>query len=119
MSSAAMAHLLQLGRPDATPRLPATAEAVTLTPPLSHDSQQDGHRSQLIPLTSSNRFMLDCQHDATRSRPDNYPPIDPTEPVPDDPGPLSPDIPETLPPASVEPMPGLDDPDSVPAGQSA
>jgi len=28
-----MAHLLQLGRPDATPRLPATAEAATPTPP--------------------------------------------------------------------------------------
>jgi hypothetical protein len=50
--------------------------------------------------------------------PDNYPPIDPTEPVPDDPGPLSPDTPETLPPAPVEPMPGPDDPDSVPAGRS-
>jgi len=51
--------------------------------------------------------------------PDGYPPIDPTEPVPDDPGPLSPDTPETLPPAPVEPMPGPDDPDSVPVGQSA
>ena len=51
--------------------------------------------------------------------PDNYPPIDPTEPVPDDPGQLSPDTPETLPPAPVESMPGPDDPDSVPAGQSA
>jgi len=51
--------------------------------------------------------------------PDNYPPIDPTEPVPDDPGPLSPDAPETLPPAPVEPMPGPDDPDSVPVGSSA
>jgi len=50
--------------------------------------------------------------------PDSYPPIDPTEPVPDDPGPLSPDTPETLPPAPVEPMPGPDDPDSVPVGQS-
>src|SRR5665811_1742836 len=50
--------------------------------------------------------------------PDNYPSIDPTEPVPDDPGPLSPDTPETLPPAPVEPMPGPDDPDSVPVGQS-
>src|ERR1035437_3302402 len=50
--------------------------------------------------------------------PDNYPPIDPTEPVPDDPGPLSPDTPDTLPPAPVEPMPGPDDPHSVPAGQS-
>jgi hypothetical protein len=49
--------------------------------------------------------------------PDNYPPIDPDEPVPDDPGPLSPDTPETLPPAPVEPMPGPDDPDSVPAGE--
>lgn len=47
--------------------------------------------------------------------PDSYPPIDPTEPVPDDPGELSPDTPETLPPAPVEPMPGPDDPDSVPA----
>ncbi|MDT4918800.1 MAG: hypothetical protein QOH89_3500 [Pseudonocardiales bacterium] len=47
--------------------------------------------------------------------PDNYPPIDPAEPVPDDPGELSPDTPETLPPAPVEPMPGPDDPDSVPA----
>lgn len=47
--------------------------------------------------------------------PDNYPPIDPTEPVPDDPGELSPDTPETLPEAPVEPMPGPDDPDSVPA----
>ena len=46
--------------------------------------------------------------------PDTYPPIDPTEPVPDDPGQLSPDTPETLPPAPVEPMPGPDDPDSVP-----
>src|SRR5665647_613823 len=33
MSSAAMAHLLQLGRPGAAPRLPATAEAATPTPP--------------------------------------------------------------------------------------
>ena len=47
--------------------------------------------------------------------PDNYPPIDPSEPVPDDPGELSPDTPETLPPAPVEPMPGPDDPDAVPA----
>ncbi len=47
--------------------------------------------------------------------PDNYPPIDPSEPVPDDPGELSPDTPETLPPAPVEPMPGPDDPDGVPA----
>ena len=47
--------------------------------------------------------------------PGNYPPIDPDEPVPDDPGTLSPDTPETLPPAPVEPMPGPDDPDSVPA----
>ena len=47
--------------------------------------------------------------------PDNYPPIDPTEPVPDDPGELLPDTPETLPPAPIEPMPGPDDPDSVPA----
>ena len=47
--------------------------------------------------------------------PDNYPPIDPSEPVPDDPGELSPDTPETLPPAPVEPMPGPDDPNSVPA----
>jgi hypothetical protein len=47
--------------------------------------------------------------------PDNYPPIDPGEPIPDDPGELSPDTPETLPPAPVEPMPGPDDPDSVPA----
>ncbi len=47
--------------------------------------------------------------------PDNYPPIDPSEPVPDDPGELSPDTPETLPPAPVEPMPGPDDPTSVPA----
>lgn len=46
--------------------------------------------------------------------PDDYPPIDPTEPVPDDPGPLSPDTPEALPPAPVEPKPGPDDPDSVP-----
>ncbi len=46
--------------------------------------------------------------------PDNYPPIDPSEPVPDDPGELSPDTPETLPPAPVEPMPGPDDPDSIP-----
>jgi hypothetical protein len=34
--------------------------------------------------------------------------------VPDDPGELSPDTPETLPPAPVEPMPGPDDPDSIP-----
>ena len=33
MSSAAMAHLLQLDRSGATPRLPATAEAVTFTHP--------------------------------------------------------------------------------------
>jgi hypothetical protein len=46
--------------------------------------------------------------------PDNYPPIDPKEPVPDDPGELSPDTPTTLPPAPVEPMPGPDDPDSIP-----
>src|ERR1035437_11141701 len=48
--------------------------------------------------------------------PDNYPPIDPAEPVPDDPGPLLPDTPETLPPPPVEPMPGPDDPASVPVG---
>lgn len=47
--------------------------------------------------------------------PDNYPPIDPSEPAPDDPGELSPDTPETLPPAPVEPLPGPDDPDSIPA----
>jgi hypothetical protein len=47
--------------------------------------------------------------------PESYPPIDPDEPAPDDPGTLSPDTPETLPPAPVEPMPGPDDPDSVPA----
>ena len=47
--------------------------------------------------------------------PDNYPPIDPNEPVPDDPGELSPDTPETLPEAPVEPMPGPDDPTSIPA----
>jgi hypothetical protein len=35
--------------------------------------------------------------------------------APDDPGELSPDTPETLPPAPVEPMPGPDDPDAVPA----
>jgi hypothetical protein len=46
--------------------------------------------------------------------PDNYPPIDPSEPIPDDGSELSPDTPETLPPAPVEPMPGPDDPDSVP-----
>lgn len=46
--------------------------------------------------------------------PDSLPPIDPTEPVPDDPGELSPDTPETLPPAPVEPMPGPDDPGSIP-----
>jgi hypothetical protein len=33
MSSAVMAHLLQLDRPDATPRLPATTEAATPTHP--------------------------------------------------------------------------------------
>jgi hypothetical protein len=47
--------------------------------------------------------------------PDSYPPIDPDDPVPDDPGELSPDTSATLPPAPVEPMPGPDDPDSVPA----
>jgi len=44
MSSAALAHLLQLGRPDASPRPPATAEAATLphpTSPLSQGAQQD------------------------------------------------------------------------------
>jgi len=46
--------------------------------------------------------------------PDSYPPIDPDDPVPDDPGELS-DTSATLPPAPVEPMPGPDDPDSVPA----
>ena len=46
--------------------------------------------------------------------PDDYPQIDPTEPVPDNPGELSPDTPESLPPAPVEPMPGPDDPASVP-----
>lgn len=48
--------------------------------------------------------------------PDDYPPINPAEPVPDDAGELLPDTPETLPPAPVEPMPGPDDPDSVPVG---
>jgi hypothetical protein len=47
--------------------------------------------------------------------PDSYPPINPDEPVPDVPGELSPDTPATLPPPPVEPMPGPDDPDSVPA----
>src|SRR5450759_3025021 len=51
MSSAVMAHLLQLDRPDATPRLPATAEAVTLTPSLSHGPQQD-------PATGRSRRQL-------------------------------------------------------------
>jgi hypothetical protein len=46
--------------------------------------------------------------------PDDYPPIDPSEPIPDDGGELDSDTPETLPPAPVEPMPGPDDPDSVP-----
>ncbi len=41
MSSAVMAHLLQLGRPDATPRPPATAKAAPLTTRLSQGSQQD------------------------------------------------------------------------------
>ena len=36
--------------------------------------------------------------------PDNYPPIDPAEPVPDDAGELLPDTPETLPPAPVSPV---------------
>jgi hypothetical protein len=49
--------------------------------------------------------------------PDSYPPIDPTEPVPDDPGELSPDTPTTLPPAPVEPLPGPDDPGSVPEAE--
>jgi hypothetical protein len=40
-----MAHLLQLDRPDATPRSPATAEAAPLTPPLSEGSQQDPLRT--------------------------------------------------------------------------
>ncbi len=48
--------------------------------------------------------------------PDNYPPIDPTEPVPDDAGELLPDTPETLPPAPIEPLPGPDDPGNVPVG---
>lgn len=48
--------------------------------------------------------------------PDNYPPIDPSEPVPDDPGELLPDTPETLPPAPIEPLPGPDDPGNVPVG---
>ncbi|NMM33762.1 MAG: hypothetical protein HHJ13_07145 [Phycicoccus sp.] len=41
MSSATMAHLLQLGRPDAAPRLPVTAKAATFTPPLFHVPRQD------------------------------------------------------------------------------
>src|SRR5450759_1730950 len=54
MSSAVMAHLLQLDRPDATPRLPATAEAVTLTPSLSHGPQQDRLAGfPLAPMTVS------------------------------------------------------------------
>ena len=49
--------------------------------------------------------------------PDSYPPINPAEPVPDDAGELLPDTPETLPPAPIEPMPGPDDPDSIPFGE--
>jgi hypothetical protein len=41
MNSAAIARPLQLGRPYAAPQLPATAEAASLTPPLSHSPQQD------------------------------------------------------------------------------
>lgn len=35
--------------------------------------------------------------------PEDYPPIDPAEPVPDDPGVLLPDTPDTLPPPPIEP----------------
>ncbi|MFF5083531.1 hypothetical protein ACFY36_41330 [Actinoplanes sp. NPDC000266] len=38
--------------------------------------------------------------------PDDYPPIDPREPVPDDVGELLPGAPDELPEAPVEPMPG-------------
>jgi len=42
-----MAHLLQLGRPEAMPRLPVTAEAAPLTPPLSEV------RSRILPRTTT------------------------------------------------------------------
>ncbi|GIJ44908.1 hypothetical protein Val02_17940 [Virgisporangium aliadipatigenens] len=46
--------------------------------------------------------------------PDDYPPIDPGEPIPDDPGELLPDTPDTLPPAPHEPGRGPGDPGGVP-----
>jgi hypothetical protein len=72
-----------------------------------------GHNSFRSQVPTGSCWTVDMTQPGPN--PDNYPPIDPTEPVPDDPGPLSPDTPETLPPAPVEPMPGPDDPDSVPA----
>src|ERR1035437_3217511 len=74
MSSAAMAHLLQLGRPDATPRLPATAVTATLTPPLFHGPHQDpatGMRGACVDLaqtrSSSFRSGFPARHGTSLS----------------------------------------------------
>src|SRR5450759_3934764 len=117
MSSAAMAHLLQLGRPDATPRLPASPLPSPHPSPTIRNRMVIGHSPFRSQAPTGSCWTVNMTQPGPD--PDNYPPIDPTEPVPDNPGPLSPDTPETLPPAPVEPMPGPDDPDSVPAGQSA
>lgn len=71
----------------------------------------------LINRTRRDKAMVVCNDGMVQPGPDpdSYPPINPDDPVPDDPGELSPDTPATLPPAPVEPMPGPDDPDSVPA----
>ncbi|WP_432994228.1 hypothetical protein [Dactylosporangium sp. CA-233914] len=46
--------------------------------------------------------------DADHLDPEQYPPINPAEPVPDDAGELLPDTPDTLPAALVERKPGDD-----------
>ena len=78
---------------------PDRTDVVTVTYDLAGSRPDSGHTADMVQPGPD---------------PDSYPPIDPTEPVPDDPGELSPDTPETLPPAPVEPMPGPDDPGSVP-----
>src|SRR5664280_2773121 len=88
MSSAAMAHLLQLGRSDATrsgyrrrPRpLPSPRPSPTI-----RNRMVIGYRSFRSQVPTGSCWTVDMTQPGPD--PDNYPPIDPTEPVPDDPGP--------------------------------
>jgi len=72
-----MAHLLQLDRPDATPRLPATAEAVTLTPSLSHGPQQD----PVADIEACRRFVRSCLSPIGTGMVDRLPDLPEEQPI--------------------------------------